>query len=181
MIGSIRQSASPRRYMAEANIFQGNIPKAPTSFTLDKPAAQAEIQSLEVELRGRFDAHVRKLCTLYYLGEKYDIEHLLNNTIDIIQDAFHEYGTVFGPGLLVSIFENTRTGSKLRELCIAANVIHTDRGCDQLRRELIMASIMAEGFFEEMMTWISRNFVMFGRRYAEGFDNSKRTQGFSSK
>jgi hypothetical protein len=105
----------------------------------------------------------------------------LNNIIDKIQDAFHEYGTVFGPALLITIFEESKKGSKLRELCIAANVIHTDRGCCQLRMELMMASRVAPEFFSEMMMWISRNFVMFGRRQSEGFDVMKPTQGFSSK
>ncbi|KAE9372884.1 hypothetical protein N431DRAFT_282323, partial [Stipitochalara longipes BDJ] len=99
-------------------------------------------------------------------------------TIDTIQDAFHEYGTVFGPGILHFIFENTQKGSKLRELCIAANVIHTDRGCEQLRQELMVAAMIIDGFFSEMMTWISRNFVMFSRRQAEGFNVMKRTRGF---
>jgi hypothetical protein len=135
----------------------------------------------ETELLGRFDAHVRKLCQLYCLGEKYETEHLLNNTIDTIQDAFHEYGTVFGPGLILFVFEKTQKGSKLRELCIAANVIHIDRGCGQLREELMMAAMLTEDFLSEMMKWISRNFVMFGRRQAEGFNPAKPTQGFSSK
>jgi hypothetical protein len=148
---------------------------------LSKAVSEAEMERHETELLGRFDAHVRKLCKLYCLGERYETEHLLNNTIDTIQDAFHEYGTVFGPGLILFVFEKTQKGSKLRELCIAANVIHIDRGCGQLREELMMAAKLTEDFLPEMMKWISRNFVMFGRRQAEGFNPTKPTQGFSSK
>lgn len=165
----------------EANTFQGNIPKAPGTIPINRRPAEAEIQRLETELRGRFDAHVRKLCILYYLGEKYNIEHLLNNTISIIQDSFYEYGTVFGPALLILVFKDTQKGSKLRELCLAANVIHIDRGCEKLRGELIMASLMTDDCFANMMTWISRNFAMFGRRQTEGYDVMKPTQGFNSE
>ncbi|KAH8752120.1 hypothetical protein F5882DRAFT_368865 [Hyaloscypha sp. PMI_1271] len=160
-------------------LYTGNIPKAPTTFRLSKAVSEAEMERHETELLGRFDAHVRKLCKLYCLGERYETEHLLNNTIDTIQDAFHEYGTVFGPGLILFVFEKTQKGSKLRELCIAANVIHIDRGCGQLREELMMAAKLTEDFLPEMMKWISRNFVMFGRRQAEGFNPTKPTQGFS--
>jgi hypothetical protein len=72
-------------------------------------------------------------------------------------------------------------GNKLRELCIASNVIHIDRSCEQLREELIKVSRETDDFFPEMMKWISLNFVMFGRRQSEGFDVHKPTQGFSSK
>jgi hypothetical protein len=143
--------------------------------------SELEIMMLEEDLRMRFDAHISKLVDLYLLAVKYDIEHLQNTAIDCIQDGFHEYGTVFGPGLIVRIFKNTKKGSKLRELCIAANVIHTDRGCEQLRGELMTVAALTEDFLPEMLKWISRNFVMFGRRQSEGFDVRKPTQGFSCK
>jgi hypothetical protein len=143
--------------------------------------SQLEIALLEASLRIRFDAQIGKIIGLYLLGLKYNIEHLQNSAIDCIQDGFHEFGTVFGPGQIIRIFKSTPKGNKLRELCIASNVIHIDRGCEQLRDELIKVSRETEDFFPEMMKWISRNFVMFGRRQSEGFDVRKPTQGFSSK
>lgn len=106
-------------------------------------------------------------------------QNLQNATIDAIQDGFFEYGTVFGPGLIVIIFEKTTFNSPLRDLVVAANVLHIDRGCKQLRDELIKVSFIAPGFFEHLMKWISRNFVMFSRRQREGYDVMKPKEGFS--
>lgn len=160
---------------------QGNIQKAPTKIPIKTMPNQFEIMMLEEDLRMRFDAQISRLVDLYLLAVKYDIEHLQNNAIDSIQDGFHEYGTVFGPGMMVRIFKSTKKGSKLRELCIAANVIHIDRGCEQLREELMKVALLTDDFLPEMLKWISRNFVMFGRRQSEGFDVRKPTQGFSCK
>lgn len=116
---------------------------------------------------------------LYCLGEKLDINDLQNRAIDTIQDGFHEYGTVFGPDLMIRIFQDTQKGSLLRELCIAANVMHMDRGCGQLRDEMVRVSNTCPDFMPLMLKWISRNFSMFGRRSKEGWNGLKCTEGFS--
>ncbi|KAE8443676.1 hypothetical protein EG329_001448 [Mollisiaceae sp. DMI_Dod_QoI] len=160
-------------------LYTGNIEKAPTQFKLKKRPSAEESERLETDLRARFDAQEQKLVGLYCLAEKLDINDLQNRTIDTIQDGFHEYGTVFGPGLIIRIFKNTKNGSQLRELCVATNVMHMDRGCGQLREELMMACIVCPDFMPHMLKWISRNFVMFGRRSREGYDARKCTEGFS--
>jgi hypothetical protein len=108
--------------------------------------SEAEILRLEADLLQRFNAHMSKLVELYLFAVKLDINDLQNTAIDRIQDGYHEYGTVFGPGLLVKIFNNTVKGNKLRELCLAANLIHIDRGCHSLRNELIQASVLTNDF-----------------------------------
>lgn len=121
------------------------IEDAPAHIPLDpaKPMpSHAEIQALEADLLTRFNKQQMKLVDLYCLAEKWRMEDLMNRAIDKIQDAYQNYGAVFGPGLVARIFENTKTGSQLRDLCIAANVIHMDRGCDQLRKEIMMNVFM---------------------------------------
>jgi hypothetical protein len=124
----------------------------------------AEVQRLETDLRGRFDKHISKLIRLYCLGEKYSISHLMSRIIDEIQDGFHKLGTVFGPSMSLKIFESTKKSSKLRDLCVASNILHTDRGCCQLRQETMMVSFMNPDYMAHLFKWISRNFAMFGRR-----------------
>lgn len=141
--------------------------------------SQARIAELEDDLRRRFDAQEMKLVDLYCLAEKLDINDLQNRAIDTIQDGFHEHGSVFGPGLVVRIFKNTKKGSQLRELCVATNVIHMDRGCNQLREEIMVACMICEDFMPLMLKWISRNFNLIGRRYKEGWDARQCTEGFS--
>ena len=65
------------------------------------------MERLEQDLRDRFDAQQRKLVALYCLAGKLDINDLQNRAIDTIQDGFHEYITVFDPGLIEDIFTNT--------------------------------------------------------------------------
>lgn len=158
---------------------QGDLPFPPTKFTLTKLPGKAELQRQEDNLRKRFDAMQYKLVQVYCLAEKWALYNLMNNAIDTIQHGFLDYGTVFGPRLLMEIFEGTKPGSQLRELCIATNVIHMDRGCGQLRSELQMASLTIPEFFPTMLTWISRNFHLMGRRHAEGYDVRKQYEGFS--
>jgi hypothetical protein len=90
-----------------------------------------EMERLETDLRHRFNDHQQALVDLYCCAEKYEIENLANKTIDAIQDGFFDYGTVFGPGLLSMIFLKTKPNSPLRDLCVATNVIHMDRGCSK--------------------------------------------------
>lgn len=137
------------------------------------------MKRLEDSLRARFDAAETKLVDVFALAEKWDMKDLMNCAIDTIQDGFLDYGTVFGPALLVKIFEVTKHGSQLRELCIAVNVIHTDRGCCKLRKELEVASYAAPGFLAAMLTWTSRNFALIARRASEGYDVRKPREGFS--
>jgi hypothetical protein len=134
---------------------------------------------LEGDLLHRFNNHMLKLVNLYILAEKYAIEHLKNQAIDAIQDGYNEYGTVFGPGLICKIFTETKKGSTLRDLCIAANIIHIDRGCSKLRTEVMTASMMLPDFMPHMLKWVSRNFIMFGRRHREGFNVLRSMEGFS--
>src|SRR3981189_1695223 len=103
------------------------------------------------------------LVSLYTLAEKFEIGNLKNQTVDAIQDGFHEYGTVFGPGLVVKIFTETKKGSKLRDLCVAANIIHLDRGCTKLRHEVMAATMLLPDYMPHMLRWIAQNFVMFNR------------------
>jgi hypothetical protein len=70
----------------------------------------AEHARLEADLRKRSNAHVCNLVDLYIPGEKYEINDLQNKAIDTIQDAFHDYGTVFGPAIVIRIFEETKKG-----------------------------------------------------------------------
>ncbi|KAF4624506.1 hypothetical protein G7Y89_g13668 [Cudoniella acicularis] len=157
----------------------GNVAKPPTNFKVKTMPSQAQLEILENDLRQRFDQHEFQLVNLYCLAEKYNIEALANNTIDAIQDGFYEYGTVFGPGLLTKIFAQTKKNSPLRDLCVGTNLLHMDRGCGQLREEMMMAALVAPGFFAHMMKWIAQNFEMFGRRQREGYDARKHLEGFS--
>jgi hypothetical protein len=111
--------------------FSGKIEKPPVQFKIRTMPGATEMERLETDLRDRFDSHQRNLVELYCRAEKYEIENLANKTIDTIQDGFFEYGTVFGPGLLSMIFRKTKPNSPLRDLCVAANVIHMDRGCSK--------------------------------------------------
>lgn len=167
----------------------------PVNFRCKTPPNPGKAQELEADLRMRFDAHQQLLARVYSLAERYNMDNLMNTTIDSIQNGFLEYGTVFGPRLLVDIFQKTKPGSKLRELCVATNVIHMDRGCSKLRYvcpceliafthcivfclyetngslrrdELAYATVIVPEFLPAMLTWISRNFGMFSRRYEEG-------------
>ncbi|ESZ90081.1 hypothetical protein SBOR_9545 [Sclerotinia borealis F-4128] len=88
----------------------------------------------------------------------------MNRAIDAIQDGYLEYGTVFGPGLATQIWKETKTGSTLREFCIATTVMHLDRGCTKLRQEVMMNCIVLSGYFPGMLKWISRSFQLLGRR-----------------
>jgi hypothetical protein len=139
----------------------------------------AEVQRLEKDLHERFNKHLNKLFSLYCLAEKYSINDLKNRAVDAIQDGFHSYGTVFGPGLSLEIFKKTKESSKLRDLCVGANVLHTDRGCCQLRDEIMLVSFTNPEYMAHQLEWISRNFAMFGRREREGFDNRNPSEGFS--
>ncbi|KAH6665472.1 hypothetical protein B0J14DRAFT_569075 [Halenospora varia] len=156
----------------------GAVAKPPTVIKLKTMLPQAEIDRMEEDLRRRFNHHEETLVLLYCLAEKYDIEALANNTIDAIQDGFYEYRTVFGPGLLDRIFAKTKKNSKLRDLCVGANIIHMDRGCGQLRQEMMMTSLTSPDFFNHMLRWTAQNFEMFARRHREGFDVRTR-DGFS--
>jgi hypothetical protein len=140
---------------------------------------EGEMKRLEDDLRARFDAHEVTLVSLYCLAEKYEIKHLMNRAIDAIQDGFLEYGTVFGPGLINKIFWETKRNSQLRELCVGTILIHLDRGCCQLRQELMSACMLNPDVFSVMLRWISRNFHLFGRRQREGYDVTKPKEGFS--
>jgi hypothetical protein len=151
----------------------------PTKFTVKTMPPESEIQRLEDDLRARFNAHEMTLVSLYGLAEKYEINDLMNRAIDAIQDGFFEYGTVFGPGLIHKIFQETKKNSQLRELCVGAILIHTDRGCGQLRGELMGACLFNPDVFSVMLRWISRNFHLFGRRQREGYDVRSPTAGFS--
>ncbi|KAL2065926.1 hypothetical protein VTL71DRAFT_3596 [Oculimacula yallundae] len=159
--------------------YTGELPKPPTQFSVQRPPSEAAMKRLEDDLRARFDAAEHKLIDVYALAEKWDMKDLMNCAIDAIQDGFLEYGTVFGPALLIKIFDVTKPESQLRNLCIAVNVIHTDRGCCKLRQELAFASMAAPGFMSAMLTWISRNFVLIARRANEGYDVRKPREGFS--
>lgn len=120
----------------------GQVAPAPTQITVRVMPSAAEVQRLETGLRERFNNHLQKLLGLYCLAEKYSINDLMNRGVNEIQDGFHKYATVFGPGFSVEVFKKTKESSKLRELCVAANILHTDRGCCQLREENMMASFM---------------------------------------
>ncbi|KAG4433762.1 hypothetical protein IFR05_010761 [Cadophora sp. M221] len=159
--------------------YTGELPKPPTKISVRSPPSLAEMNRLGDDLRARFDAAETKLVDVYSLAEKWDMKNLMNCAIDTIQDGFLDYGTVFGPALLVKIFEVTKYGSQLRELCIAVNVIHTDRGCCKLRRKLEIASYATPGFLTAMLTWTSRNFALIARRASEGYDVRKPREGFS--
>jgi hypothetical protein len=157
----------------------GQVAPAPTQITVRVMPNAVEVQRLETDLRERFNNHLHKLLHLYCLAEKYSINDLMNRAVDEIQNGFHKYGTVFGPGLSMEVFKKTKESSKLRDLCVAANILHTDRGCCQLREEIMMVSFMNPDYLAHLFQWISRNFAMFGRREREGFDNSNPNEGFS--
>lgn len=175
---------------------------APVSlYGTKKPATEADLKKLNEDLRKRFgecdwtllnmrialancslirkDNHVRKLVDLYVLAEKFNNENMQNKVVDTIQDSFFEYGTVFGPSLLEVVFCTTKPNSPLRDLAVAANLIHLDRGCTALRHELMRVCVMCPDFLPHMLKWVSRNFAMLGRRATEGFNNRKPDEGFS--
>ncbi|KAL3423011.1 hypothetical protein PVAG01_04758 [Phlyctema vagabunda] len=161
-------------------LYHGMIPRSPTKVALKTKPSALEAYRLETDLRMRFDENQSNLVGLYGLAEKYAVHNLMNQTIDNIQDGFHEYGTVFGPGLNQKVFNVTKKDSKLRELCVSTNIIHTDRGCSLLRKEIYQAAIMIPGYLPDLLKWISRNNVMFARRSNEGlFDISKLDEAFS--
>ncbi|KAH8602788.1 hypothetical protein B0O99DRAFT_9889 [Bisporella sp. PMI_857] len=93
----------------------------------------------------------------------------MNRAIDNIQDGYKEYGTVFGPGLALRIFRSTKGNSPLRDLCIGGVIIHMDRGCSQLRDEVMKLCFMIPDYLPHMLKWIARNFHMFGKRERIGF------------
>jgi hypothetical protein len=103
----------------------------------------------------------------------------MNCTADTIQDGFHNYGTVFGPSLALEIFKKTKESSKLRDLYVSANVLHTDHGCCQLWDEIMMVSFTNLKDIAHQLQWISWNFAMLGRREREGFNNRNPNEGFS--
>jgi hypothetical protein len=157
----------------------GTVEKPRTRFAVKDMPSQAEAARLEAELLEEFNSHLEKLVDLFALGERFEIPDLMNRATDAIQDGYHAYGTVFGPGLAARVFRSTKANSKLRELCIASTIMHLDRGCTKLRNEVIMNCIVLPGYIEQMLTWMSRNFALFGRRATEGWDVMKPNEGFS--
>jgi hypothetical protein len=86
--------------------------------------SKSEIDRLKANLWNEFNDDLVKLVDLYCLGEKFAINNLCNRAIDAIQDGYHSYGTVFGPGLGHKIFRQTKKDSKLRDLCVGSVILH---------------------------------------------------------
>ncbi|PQE29862.1 BTB POZ-like protein [Rutstroemia sp. NJR-2017a WRK4] len=160
-------------------VYTGTVEKPRTRFAVKAMPSQAEVARLEAELLMDFNSHLEKLVDLFALGERFEIPDLMNRATDAIQDGYQAYGTVFGPGLAARVFQVTKPNSKLRELCIASTVMHLDRGCTKLRKEVMMNCIILPGYLEQMLTWMTRNYALFGRRATEGWDNKKPNEGFS--
>ncbi|CAG8979696.1 hypothetical protein HYALB_00003927 [Hymenoscyphus albidus] len=154
-------------------LYSGEIERPPTQVLYKSKPSAKESQKLEVDLRARFDDRIRILTDLYILAEKMAINDLMNKCMDVIQDGFFDYGTVFGPGQISKVFLKSKPDSKLRELVVAANVIHLDRGCSTLREEHMMLSMTVPGYFDYMLKWIGRNFHLMGRRFEEGYEICK--------
>lgn len=69
--------------------YNGTIEKCETSFIIKngmKPS-KAQIEVMEEDLRARFNGHLVKLVNLYIFAEKYEMDDVMNRTIDTIQDG----------------------------------------------------------------------------------------------
>ncbi|KAF5874244.1 uncharacterized protein Bfra_004251 [Botrytis fragariae] len=131
--------------------YNGTVQKPRTKIYIKSKLSQTEFNRLELELLAEFNGSLKTLVSLYSLAEKWEIHNLMNRTIDAIQDGYLEFGTVFGPGLAVQIWQETKLDSTLREFCIASTVMHMDRGCTKLRQEVMMNCILLPGYFQGML------------------------------
>ena len=92
------------------------------------------------------------LVALYGLAEKLSITELCNKAIDALQDKYHKFGTVFGPGLPMEIIGQTmKDSNSVNSVWVAplstqvtlssfsTSVYHPDRldhECSRLRQRL---------------------------------------------
>ncbi|THV50085.1 hypothetical protein BGAL_0165g00040 [Botrytis galanthina] len=159
--------------------YNGTVQKPPTKIYIKSQPSLVEIDRLELELLTEFNGSLETLVSLYSLAERWEIHNLMNRTIDAIQDGYLEFGTVFGPGLAVQIWQETKLDSTLREFCIASTVMHMDRGCTKLRQEVMTNCILLPGYFQGMLRWVSRNFHLMGRRSKEVAEPWNSNESFS--
>ncbi|EDN97152.1 predicted protein [Sclerotinia sclerotiorum 1980 UF-70] len=135
--------------------YNGTVQKPRTKINVTKTPSYTEIHRLELELLQDFNETLKTL------------------------DGYLKYGTVFGPGLAAKIWEETKPGSALREFCIASTVMHLDRACIKLRKEVMMNCIVLPGYFQGMLKWLSRNFQLLGRRSEELVEKWASNESFS--
>ncbi|KAG9237978.1 hypothetical protein BJ875DRAFT_368797 [Amylocarpus encephaloides] len=107
----------------------------------------------------------------------------MNKSIDTIQDGFFEYGivagVVFDRVFAKKVSTETKENSKLRELCIAANVLYLDRGCGVVRRRHVEMSNDCPGYLEYMLNWIAKNFHLMGKCADNPYNCQNPRDGFN--
>ena len=90
--------------------------------------------------------------------------HVMNATMDALQDSLFESGKFLNPCQIRAIFEKTEPESKLRDFCVAVDAIGLGDNCGQLQEKVSILSMFAPGYLNHLLQWLACNFHVISRR-----------------